>query len=113
MKTHRTFPKIAVAITTGIAILTLLFAITGPLGNPTYAESTKQQLQDLSAAFRDVAKEVGPSVVYISTEQTVKGNQMPGGNMFDDEFFRRFFGIPEDNEREYKRQWLGSGFVVR
>lgn len=113
MKTHRTFTTITVSITAGIMILMLLFAITGPLGSPTYAESTRQQLQDLSAAFRDVAKDVSPSVVYISTEQTVKGSQMPGGNMFDDEFFRRFFGIPENDDREYKQQGLGSGFVVR
>lgn len=106
------FTKIAIAITASFLVFTVVFTFNGPLSSPTYAESSKQQLQDLSSAFRDVAKNVSASVVYISTEQTVKGRQMPGNDLFDDEFFRRFFGIPED-DREYKRQGLGSGFVVR
>lgn len=103
------------AITSLLAFtLTLALAFAGPFGSLAYADkSSVQQLQDLSAAFRDVAKKVSPSVVYISTEQTVTGRQMPGGGAFDEEFFRRFFGLPDGEEREYQRQGLGSGFVVR
>jgi len=80
-----------------------------------YAETAdKQQLRSLSAAFRDVAKQVSPAVVYISTEQTVKGGraQVPEEfrEFFGDEFFRRFFDTPE--QREFKRRGLGSGFIV-
>lgn len=100
----------------GILILALAFVSAGQFGGQrTYAEekATPQQLQSLSAAFRDVAKKVSPAVVYISTEQTVKGQTMqnPYREYFDDEFFRRFFGVPD--EREFKQQGLGSGFIVK
>ena len=114
MNKHVRIQKIATIIAASLILITLLFAVTGPFGSQTLAENaTKQQLQDLSSAFRDVAKKVSPAVVYISTEQTVKGRdvQNPYGDFFDDETFRRFFGIPED--REYKREGLGSGFLVR
>ena len=77
-------------------------------------ETTKQQLQGLSQAFRDVVKDVSPAVVYISTEQTVKGQTMqdPLRDFFGDEFFRRFFGDTPRNNREYKRSGLGSGFIT-
>jgi len=93
----------------GVGVGPFLLAVTSV---PMYAESaTKQQLQDLSTAFREIAKTVSPAVVYISTEQTVKSSQT--ANPFgDDEFFRRFFGLPEDRG-EYKQQGLGSGFIVK
>lgn len=106
--------RIATGIVASLVLMVLLFAMTGPFGSQTLAEnSTKQQLQDLSSAFRDVAKQVSPAVVYISTEQTINTSDMqnPYRDFFDDEMFRRFFGIPED--REYKQQGLGSGFLVR
>ncbi len=113
MKSYSTVTNITHAITTSLIVLTLVFALIGPFGNSAYAENATQQLQDLSAAFRNVAKDVSPSVVYISTEQTVKGAQHPGNDMTDEDFFRRFFGMPEDQQREYRQQGLGSGFVVR
>ncbi len=67
------------------------------------------QLQD---AFSDVAKNVMPCVVNISTSKTVKlQNQFFGNDLFE-----RFFGEPGKhggNPREYKQQSLGSGFIVR
>ncbi|GAK61694.1 heat shock protease DegP/HtrA [Candidatus Vecturithrix granuli] len=94
--------------------LVILLSLTAFKTETTVAqESTKQQLQGLSQAFRDIAKQVSPAVVYISTEQTVKGQQAPDQfrEFFGDEFFRRFFGdTPQD--REYKRRGLGSGFIT-
>ena len=113
MKKHNSIRKIGKIFTVNVICVSLLITIFLFGGNVTHAEmSTKQQLQDLSAAFRDVAKKVSPAVVYISTEQTVKGQQVPNQfrDLFDDELFRRFFGVPE--QREYKRQGLGSGFIV-
>jgi serine protease Do len=115
MKTHKTIRKIGKIFTVNMICVSLLITIFLFAGNVVHAEVTsKQQLQDLSAAFRDVAKTVSPAVVYISTEQTVTGQrqQVPEQfrDLFDDEFFRRFFGVPE--QREYKRQGLGSGFIV-
>ncbi len=88
------------------------------MGSPVaQAREMKAQFQELSQAFRDIAKQVGPAVVYISTEQTVKGTS-GGANspeqfreFFGDDFMRRFFGeIPQ--EREYKQSGLGSGFIT-
>lgn len=113
MRKHRIFTTWAGTGAAALLTVTFVFALIAPFGTAVYAESTTQQLQDLSAAFRDVAKKVSPAVVYISTEQTVTGRQMPGGEMFDDDFFRRFFGVPDNEEREYRQQGLGSGFLVR
>jgi len=97
---------------TGITLFAFVFVGPSQLTTKTYAENaTKQQLQDLSGAFREIAKKVSPTVVYISTEQTVKGQSTNPQDMFNDDFFRRFFGVPED--REYKQQGLGSGFIIR
>jgi len=60
-------------------------------------------------SFVQLAKKVGPSVVYVYTTQKVKAS--PG--WFDqDEFWRRFFGFPFEREREFTRQSLGSGFII-
>lgn len=69
--------------------------------------------------FTELAEKQGPSVVNISTTQTVRGNgmgAMPFPNVPEDdpfyEFFRRF-GIPgSQGEQEYKTQSLGSGFII-
>lgn len=91
--------------------IVFMFAVSAP--EHAYAEiQTTSQLQGLSQTFRGVAKTVSPAVVYISTVRTLKGGQLPFYHpFFNDEFFRRFFGIP-DQEREYKQQGLGSGFIV-
>ena len=97
------------------AFLCALMLFTFSFQQSVYAKTdTRQELEGLSQTFRDIVKEVGPAVVYISTEQTVKSN--PQGSeqfreFFGDEFLRRFFGeVPQ--EREYKRQGLGSGFIT-
>ena len=61
--------------------------------------------QQLSNAFSQIAKQLGPSVVNINTESTIKnphrrrGGQNPddddnGGGGGMDDFFNRFFGGP-------------------
>ncbi len=69
-------------------------------------------LDQLSTAFADVAEKVTPSVVTITTETTVKMRGTPFGEFFDDPFFRRFFDIPDQPDRERKRVGLGSGVIV-
>lgn len=68
---------------------------------------------DVEAAFIRVAKEVGPAVVSISTEQTqrISGPRFytPFGDDFFDEFFKQFFDIPEQERRQYG---LGSGVII-
>lgn len=60
-------------------------------------------------SFVELAKKVGPTVVYVYTTQKVKS----GMGWFDqDDFWRHFFGFPFEKEREYTRRSLGSGFVI-
>jgi len=74
------------------------------------SEPVSQELLDLqrtSNAFVQIAKEVSPAVVTITSESVVKF-QHPFGQMFPEEF-RRFFSVPE---QDMIRQGLGSGVIV-
>ena len=91
-----------------ILILSALFWVPRALATGTIPES-----------FSSIAKKASPAVINIRTVQTIQG----GGPVFrhffnspngkDDprnEFFRRFYnGAPQ---REYKRNSLGSGFII-
>ncbi len=62
--------------------------------------------------FVDVVKNAKGAVVSIRGEKT-EYISSPWDDLFrNDPFFRRFFGIPEVEKRKYKREWLGSGFIV-
>jgi serine protease Do len=79
--------------------------------------------QQLSNAFSQIAKQLGPSVVNINTESTIKnphrrrGGQVPddpenGGNEMDD-FFNRFFGGQGGGgDGAIRERSLGSGVIV-
>ncbi len=72
-------------------------------------------LSRLSDAFAEVAETARPAVVNISTTSTVTMEENPFGNMFNDPFFRRFFGDQFGNhgqQRKYKSSALGSGVIV-
>lgn len=68
-------------------------------------------------SFVGLAKDLSPSVVNISTVHTIKGGgQMMAPNLrgpfedfFGEDFFEKFFG---EQQRDFKRQSLGSGFVI-
>lgn len=68
-------------------------------------------------SFVGLAKDLSPSVVNISTVHVVKGGgQMmtpnfrgPFEDFFGEDFFEKFFG---EEQRDFKRQSLGSGFVI-
>ncbi len=77
-------------------------------------ESTKF-LSQLSSALDDVAETAGPAVVNISTTTTITLEQNPFGDMFNDPFFRRFFGEGNGRpgqKRKQKSSALGSGVIV-
>ena len=68
-------------------------------------------------SFVGLAEKLSPSVVNISTIHLVKGGgQMmipnfkgPFEDFFGEDFFEKFFG---EQQKEFKRQSLGSGFVI-
>jgi serine protease Do len=67
-------------------------------------------LVQISDALADVASQVTPTVVNISTTKTVKPEEQINP-LFEDPFFHKFFGVPEQ-PREYKERSLGSGVIV-
>ncbi len=83
----------------------------------------KTDASGLQQAFIDVAKDVGPAVVSISTVRKQRigtsrqfffgrpFEESPFGDEFFDRFFRDFFeGMPE--QREYEQRGLGSGVII-
>jgi len=65
-------------------------------------------------SFAPVVKRAMPAVVNISSSKVVK-EQAQGGGMFDDPFFRQFFGgrMPQQQQPRSQRETsLGSGVVV-
>ena len=72
-------------------------------------------LTQLSEAQSEVAAIATPSVVNISTTRMIKTRDEMPLDLFDDPFFRRFFGdqVPHPNlPKEHKEQSLGSGVIV-
>ncbi|MGD8353106.1 MAG: DegQ family serine endoprotease [Pseudomonadota bacterium] len=71
------------------------------------------------SSFADLAEELSPAVVNISTATVVTegqaqhpfgGENSPFRDFFGDEFFKRFFG--DQPQRPFKKQSLGSGFII-
>jgi serine protease Do len=72
-------------------------------------------LTQLSEAQSEVAAVATPSVVNISTTRVIKSRDEAPFDLFDDPFFKRFFGdqFPHPNvPKEHKEQSLGSGVIV-
>lgn len=84
-------------------------------------DSGLQSLRESGKAFRSVAKKVSPAVVFIQVEKEVTQSNSSNpfkNHPFGDEFFRRFFGQPDNHNRQNapqkKRQAVGqgSGFII-
>ena len=107
-----------------ITLLTLGFSGSFAVAQDAGLES----LRETGKAFRSVAKQVGPAVVYIRVEKEVESQGTAGspfgGHPFGDEFFRRFFGQPpqqgqprqpqQPQKKAPKRResGQGSGFII-
>jgi serine protease Do len=132
LKSHRWVYSFSIATTLALGILIGTVVSSGVKGKegqksadatPLSVPSPKQ----LSNAFSQIAKELGPCVVNINTESTIKnphhrgGGQSPddddsGGNGGMDDFFNRFFGGQGGqgmgNQGEMRERSLGSGVIV-
>jgi len=90
--------------------------ITSPLPAKSQISSKSVDiLTQLSDAQSEVAAVATPSVVNISTTRVIKSRDEAPLDLFDDPFFRRFFGdqFPHPNvPKEHKEQSLGSGVIV-
>jgi len=75
------------------------------------------QAKSAPESFADLAEQLLPSVVNISTTQTLEGRegptmpQLPPGSPFE-EFFKEFFDRNGPQQRSRRATSLGSGFVI-
>jgi serine protease Do len=107
----------------GVSILSLIAGLIIAANlNWTHPLSAKTEAPIVGGlpSFADLAQNVSPAVVNISTTKTVKG----GGRVFDffmgprerrnpmDDFFERFFGEGMPQPKEHKQKSLGSGFII-
>ncbi|MBN1272547.1 MAG: DegQ family serine endoprotease [Candidatus Aminicenantes bacterium] len=75
-------------------------------------------LSQISAAFEDAAAKASSSVVSIFAEQTVEVRSPFGlpddafKDFFGEDFFKRFFGTPPQQEQKRTVKSLGSGVIV-
>lgn len=85
-------------------------AETGPESEPSSTDAARRQALSFQDAFRDVAREVAPEVVEVNVVDVVDVEQQSP--------FEFFFG-PDGEDggdgdgRQYRRQGLGSGVIVR
>ncbi|MBN1154810.1 DegQ family serine endoprotease [candidate division KSB1 bacterium] len=93
------------------------------LGSERSPLNTTIDVAALDNAFVQVAKDVKPSVVTITSARIIKYRRMnPFSDFFQDDFFRRFFEMPDNRRRdegqrddgteEYRQQGLGSGVII-
>lgn len=112
---------ILVSVTTLLSLTILsIFLASGVFckNKDTFGSSGQSPLRDSSSVadavkVQDVFKKVYEinknSVVFISTEQTVK---MPQNPFFEDPFFRDFMGPETKQPKTQKRTGLGTGFII-
>ena len=91
---------------------------------PVHAQSEEDiAILDRSAKdFASVVKKAGPAVVHVAVEKekAARGGGQDPFDLFNDPFFERFFGPqfrhprtnPKKEQRSYKQQAAGSGFII-
>ena len=100
-----------IAVLVGALAVTVGYTRHAP---PALAASVEQPQGQL-VTFAPVVKKVMPAVVNISSTKVIKNRQSQTPGMFDDPFFRQFFGgrTPQFQQpRSQRAQSLGSGVVV-
>ena len=89
----------------------------GLLALALVAPSGLAQAKAAPESFADLANKLLPSVVNISTTQTIEGRpgmelpKLPPGSPFED-FFKEFFDRNQPEQRARRATSLGSGFIV-
>ena len=130
LKTHRWVYSFSIVVTLALGILIGTVVSSGVKGKEGQKSSDATPLsvpapQQLSNTFSQIAKQLGPSVVNINTESTIKtqrrrrGGQSPdedenGGGGGMDDFFNHFFGGPggQGGDGSIRERSLGSGVIV-
>src|SRR5580704_1274918 len=116
MKGH--ISKSTAALFAVIALLAgaLVVTISSPNRIPVFADTTRGAETGAITTFAPVVKRAMPAVVNISSSKVVKEQGGEGGQgLFNDPFFRQFFGgrMPQQEQpRSQRATSLGSGVVV-
>ena len=94
-------------ITTVFAILALAFALV-------IAQASRGDAQNRPATFADLAEQISPSVVNITTSTTIAGRTGPQGVVPEGSPFEDFFNDLDrgPGEGPQRSSALGSGFVI-
>src|SRR5260370_32907785 len=110
--------------TSTVVLIAVIAMLVGALGVTIFSRSVPVLINTAHAAsvesgplvsFAPVVKRAMPAVVNISSSKVVKEQGMPSNGMFDDPFFRQFFGgrMPQQQQpRSQRATSLGSGVVV-
>lgn len=79
-----------------------------------FSSLSASSAKELSAAFTKVAREATPAVVFIKVQQSATPRGNGGGiDLFNDEFFQRFFGgTPSRPQQRAPQMSQGSGFII-
>ena len=114
MKGHIRTSTVALVAVIALLAGALIATITGSHGVPVFLTTTHAAAveQGPLVSFAPIVKRTMPAVVNISSSKVVRSQQTPG--MFDDPFFRQFFGgrMPQERQRPQRETSLGSGVVV-
>jgi len=106
---------LALGVFVGLVLSSHLEIMTTSAAKSQISAKSIDILTQLSDAQSEVAAVATPSVVNISTTRVVKSREDTTYDLFDDPFFRKFFGdqFPRPNvPKEHKEQSLGSGVIV-
>ena len=98
----------------GTLLLIGLIAAGAATKNDAWAQKrVPSDRQEIQLSFAPLVKRVAPAVVNIYAKRVVRSQ--PISPLFNDPFFRRFFGnnLPFGGPRERVQNSLGSGVVVR
>ncbi len=94
-----------------LVALVLAFSVWMPLSAMPGLAEVPRSAKELHLTYAPLVKETAPAVVNIYAQKTVK--QRRGMSLFDDPFFRRFFGdLAPPGTRERVQNSLGSGVIV-
>ena len=104
---------IMVAIFAGLTIAPNFGLYSPAYAEPKISQQSVDILSKTGQAIAEIVEGVKPAIVNISTTRTVKVQRGPE-SLFEDPFFRRFFGeeSPLRLPKERKAMSLGSGVIV-
>jgi serine protease Do len=116
MKGHISKSTAALVAVIAMLVGALVITISSPNRIRAFADTSRANETGALTTFAPVVKRAMPAVVNISSSKVVKDQGGEGGQgLFNDPFFRQFFGgrIPQQEQpRSQRATSLGSGVVV-